>query len=620
MCVLADEMYEEDAIVLEPEEAIESDDSVQNVYSDNASMIDEKMVVEEVASEESESTKESLGDDNDEEPTDDSSNGQDADIGESVYIGMYPQSIVTDASLISELEALELDASNDAVYRSNKYRLKEGNWYRYEPIEWIVLSKEGDDAVLVSKIILEKKVFYEGNGNWVHVNYKDSSVRTWLNYQFINTAFSDKEISQIRVSTIENSEGDNTQDKIYLPLREELSSLDTMVCGYSDYIKEIRSSYYFTRKTWSAYYGYVDVITVISGVRAYVFEDEKDAAEGIRPCMRANIANIPSSYVEDNNDDPIIVVSMGDSFSSGEGIEPFYGQDKTIAEKVQNFDWIGHRSFQSWPAYLEIPGIQGTMSKYKYDKEGDRSSYLSKGKWYFVASSGAKTKHFSKEKQKKTIRREGFNHHWKYTTEMPLQMDVFEIIDGQVDYVTLTIGGNDVDFGDVIAKCALKSTYLGSRALEDKLGTLWVNIGKTREDIKAVLRSIKNKTSNKTKVLVAGYPQLLDPNGKGFTISKREAELVNSNVHDFNNEIRWIVESFPDEMNIYYVNVEGKFKNHQAYSDDAWINPIILGPMPEELDDLSIYSAYSMHPNDWGARAYAECVNEKIKSILKQSN
>ncbi|MBQ1392315.1 MAG: hypothetical protein IIY81_02020, partial [Lachnospiraceae bacterium] len=59
------------------------------------------------------------------------------------------------------------------------------------------------------------------------------------------------------------------------------------------------------------------------------------------------------------NDEPIIVVSMGDSYSSGEGIEPFYGQkendnpngkDLSRFAKIDNDDWLAHRSMYSWPS------------------------------------------------------------------------------------------------------------------------------------------------------------------------------------------------------------------------------------------------------------------------------
>lgn len=66
----------------------------------------------------------------------------------------------------------------------------------------------------------------------------------------------------------------------------------------------------------------------------------------------------------DNNQDKVVVVSLGDSYSSGEGIEPFYGQDKSLKNKVKDLNWLAHRSAKSWPGLLEIPGISGTMKDY----------------------------------------------------------------------------------------------------------------------------------------------------------------------------------------------------------------------------------------------------------------
>ena len=55
-----------------------------------------------------------------------------------------------------------------------------------------------------------------------------------------------------------------------------------------------------------------------------------------------------------------VIVSMGDSFSSGEGIPPFYGQmdengkEKTLREKLADQDWLAHRSMNSWGGQLEL--------------------------------------------------------------------------------------------------------------------------------------------------------------------------------------------------------------------------------------------------------------------------
>ena len=85
----------------------------------------------------------------------------------------------------------------------------------------------------------------------------------------------------------------------------------------------------------------------------------------------------------------MIMVSLGDSFSSGEGIEPFYGQDLSAYSKVRSQDWLAHRSKSSWSGMLKLPGVEGTMSENRSDN------------WFFVATSGAETKHLKKSFEKK---------------------------------------------------------------------------------------------------------------------------------------------------------------------------------------------------------------------------
>ena len=69
-----------------------------------------------------------------------------------------------------------------------------------------------------------------------------------------------------------------------------------------------------------------------------------------------------------------IMVSLGDSYSSGEGVEPFYGQGYPMSVLKDDPDWLAHRSSQSWPGKLWIPGVQNPMS------------YHRNSIWYFVAS------------------------------------------------------------------------------------------------------------------------------------------------------------------------------------------------------------------------------------------
>ena len=71
-----------------------------------------------------------------------------------------------------------------------------------EPIEWIVLDKVGDKALLMSKKVLDKKPFCNTNR---HSNWEESDLRSWLNNDFYNQAFSDKEKESILTESIKNS-------------------------------------------------------------------------------------------------------------------------------------------------------------------------------------------------------------------------------------------------------------------------------------------------------------------------------------------------------------------------------------------------------------------------------
>ena len=66
-------------------------------------------------------------------------------------------------------------------------------------------------------------------------------------------------------------------------------------------------------------------------------------------------ADLMIAYADENdNASDHIIVSLGDSYSSGEGIEPFYAQDLPLAEKVKAPDWLAHRSQNAWGGMLTL--------------------------------------------------------------------------------------------------------------------------------------------------------------------------------------------------------------------------------------------------------------------------
>lgn len=106
-----------------------------------------------------------------------------------------------------------------------------------EPIEWLVLTIQGDRALVISKYALDAIGWTDNSGTknlediswqeWIATNnitWETSLYRKWLNNDFYDLAFSDEEKDQILLVTIDTpdnphfgtSGGNNTEDHIFL--------------------------------------------------------------------------------------------------------------------------------------------------------------------------------------------------------------------------------------------------------------------------------------------------------------------------------------------------------------------------------------------------------------------
>ena len=116
------------------------------------------------------------------------------DIGDVITFGSYPQS----------------DASGNTK----------------EPIEWIVLDKKDGAKLLLSKYIIDCKPY---NNDYVNITWADCSLRTWLNGEFLNTAFDMDEYSKIQKTALTNDDnadnntdgGSDTDDRVFCLSIEE---------------------------------------------------------------------------------------------------------------------------------------------------------------------------------------------------------------------------------------------------------------------------------------------------------------------------------------------------------------------------------------------------------------
>lgn len=106
--------------------------------------------------------------------------------------------------------------------------------YNGEPIEWVILDKEGTRTLVISRNILCRRPFNRSDPyqSPAKAPWKNSALRSWLNGSFFNEAFSEEEASRILSTTINTPDsninylvegGGDTVDKVFLLSTTEAS-------------------------------------------------------------------------------------------------------------------------------------------------------------------------------------------------------------------------------------------------------------------------------------------------------------------------------------------------------------------------------------------------------------
>ena len=327
--------------------------------------------------------------------------------------------------------------------------------------------------------------------------------------------------------------------------------------------------------------------------------------------------------VQNTVDDGLVVVTLGDSYSSGEGLEPFYGQNEPLEQKVNDEDWLAHRSKNAWPGRITLPDASGLRVELR---ECFCEPWTSRGgvSWYSVASSGAETSALYVSQLKYYAVFDRPLHGELGSDILDPQLDIFEEIPKPADYVTVTIGGNDVHFSEIIGLCMVTSSGLQPKKLKKRIADIWDEFYSTdsktgvRNKIKQAYEDICAAAGPQACVIVVGYPTLLTAGS--LLVSRNEAKQVNEAVRAFNAELAALVGECRREkgLNICFVSVEEEFAGHEAYSDDPYIFPLTYNSgfnTTQDLIQMMPVSSYSMHPNEKGTEAYARAVQKKIDEL-----
>ena len=227
-------------------------------------------------------------------------------IWDCLWFGKYPQKQITqeDGAIYSVLKnEINWDLNNDVIINGSKYHKTENNYFKYEPIKWRVLHYENSEAFLLADAILDSQPYHSENEE---IDWKKSSIRAWLNNEFINKAFSNEEnkaINTVELINKDNSKygtqgGKNTSDKLFLLSLSEVDETEeskeygfwdkkTRKCKNDNFSEE--TYFWWLRSPGNSshdaagvyYYGWVF---------GYGY-DVQEPAGGIRPALYLNLSS-----------------------------------------------------------------------------------------------------------------------------------------------------------------------------------------------------------------------------------------------------------------------------------------------------------------------------------------
>ncbi|MFC4395369.1 SGNH/GDSL hydrolase family protein [Arthrobacter sedimenti] len=161
------------------------------------------------------------------------------------------------------------------------------------------------------------------------------------------------------------------------------------------------------------------------------------------------------------------------------------------------------------------------------------------------------------------------------------------------ELVTITAGGNNIGFGDIITSCgaALANPAAGpSCDAATASAAAMIQSGQLTQDVISMIQSVKAAAPN-ARIVVTGYPYLYDP------VTPNPADPLSLFIQQATvlaNGLDASTAAAASATGVQYVDVRGAFAGHGVNSGDPWIN----------LDLANPASPDNFHPNAAGYEAY----------------
>ncbi|MFJ8085224.1 SGNH/GDSL hydrolase family protein [Streptomyces sp. NPDC096205] len=305
------------------------------------------------------------------------------------------------------------------------------------------------------------------------------------------------------------------------------------------------------------------------------------------------------------------VVAMGDSFTSGEGASDPGGDDyysetdyynEVAGDKTKN---SCHRSKHAWSRRAVLPGEQLTVGELA-------DVWSARMDFHFIACSGARHYNILNRPQNGELPQIGQGY-----------------LDQNTTLVTMSVGGNDARFGDIVKDCVLSATVCKSHAIENRspdtgeridgdTGPLdqwlpsWLH-DTVRPRLVTTLNEIHNRAPD-AKIVLMGYPRLIENTAcAGATgVGTEEAPWLN----DMANLLAWEMQGAVNDANelhranAIFADPRDEFADKAVCGDPETVHGIVLSGHSRADDAPS--SMKSFHPKVSGTALYADALENTL--------
>ncbi|MGW6449209.1 SGNH/GDSL hydrolase family protein [Lentzea sp. NPDC055074] len=169
----------------------------------------------------------------------------------------------------------------------------------------------------------------------------------------------------------------------------------------------------------------------------------------------------------------------------------------------------------------------------------------------------------------------------------------FRALSANTTFVTITIGGNDLGFADVLTTCTLSGDRVCAKRAATAVDFIHSELPGRLDTTYATIKD----TAPHAKLVVLGYPRLFTPDDECRTLSRSKRQVLNDAADQLSDEVSRAAE----RAGARYVDVREAFADHGVCSSQPWINGLV-----SPTDD-------SYHPNRAGQAAYFEALTSSLR-------